>query len=107
MSSLFRGTMYLMVAQLVFLVAGYAIQAYLARTLGPASYGVFGVVIAMATLFAVFVTSGVPQAATKYISENEDNTKNVKQASLRLQIYLTVIVFLAYLLLAYPISMLL
>lgn len=45
-----RGTLYLMVAQVAFVVSGYAVHVALGRMLGPAEYGIYAVVISMMTM---------------------------------------------------------
>ena len=43
------GAVFLIGAQAVFLVSSYALHMVIARVLGPAGYGVFGVVFNMVT----------------------------------------------------------
>ncbi|MCK4965330.1 MAG: oligosaccharide flippase family protein, partial [Dehalococcoidia bacterium] len=55
-----RGTLYLMVAAGVFLVSGYVIHFWLGRYLGPESYGLFGIVLALMTIADLLLISGWP-----------------------------------------------
>ena len=95
-SGIATGTVYFMVAQLVFMVSGYIINVGVGRLLGPAMYGIFGVVIALMTVLNVFMTAGIPQSASKLISEGR-SVGDVKKSAVKMQSLLTFIVFVAYL----------
>ena len=95
-----RGTLYLMLVQVVFLASGYLIHAGLGRLLGPASYGIFGVVIYLITLSQDFLRVGIPQAASKYIAEDNSNAEAIKNKTVKLQLIYSVLVFSVYFLLA-------
>jgi stage V sporulation protein B len=95
-----RGTLYLMIVQVVFLASGYIIHAGLGRLLGPASYGIFGVVIYLVTLSQDFVRAGIPQAASKYIAEDNNKVGAIKNKAVKLQLIYALLVFLVYFLLA-------
>jgi stage V sporulation protein B len=102
-----RGTLYLMIAQAVFLVGGYIIHFGLGRYLGPGSYGVFGVVLSLVVAVSVPLQSGLPQAAAKYISEDERQVGSVVGGSLRAQLLFSLVIFALYLGLAGPLAALL
>ena len=95
-----RGTLYLMLVQVVFLASGYIIHAGLGRLLGPASYGIFGVVIYLVTLSQDFLRAGIPQAASKYIAEDSSKARAIKNKAVKLQLIYALLVFLVYFLLA-------
>ncbi len=99
-TSVGRGTLYFMIVQVVFLASGYIIHAGLGRLLGPASYGVFGVVIYLVTLSQDFLRTGIPQAASKYIAEDNTKAKAIKNKTVNLQLILSLIIFSAYIMLA-------
>ncbi|MBI2868706.1 MAG: flippase [Chloroflexi bacterium] len=81
-----RGTLYLMVANGFFVLAGYLIHFGLGRYLGPAGYGVFGVVLAMMTNVSTILTAGFPQGAARYIAEDSSRTAGVVRAANRIQL---------------------
>ncbi len=68
LGALARGTLYFILVQIVFLASGYVIHAGLGRMLGPELYGTFGVVISLVTMFNFILTTGLPQAASRYIA---------------------------------------
>jgi O-antigen/teichoic acid export membrane protein len=91
-----RGTIYLMFAQFILLVSGYAIHVGLGRFLGPASYGIFGIVIYLLTFFQDFLRYGIPQAASKFIAEDNRKFEVIKEKTLKLQLIFSLIIFLIY-----------
>ncbi len=64
-----KGTVWLMGAQISFLLGGYIIHFGLGRMLGPADYGTFGIILSLFAIVRIFLQGGVPQAVTKYVSE--------------------------------------
>ncbi|CAG0962798.1 hypothetical protein METP3_00948 [Methanosarcinales archaeon] len=107
MGALARGTLYFILVQIVFLASGYAIHAGVGRMLGPELYGTFGVVISIVTMFNLILITGLPQAASRYIAMNRENTIAVKKAASKIMLYLSLGFFLLYFLLADMISSLL
>ncbi len=99
-TSLGRGTLYLMVAQVVFLISGYLIHIGLGRYLGPREYGIFGVIIALITTINIILTSGMPQAVSKFIAENEKLALAIKNKALKIHGIFILIIFALYFLLA-------
>lgn len=102
-----RGTLYLMVAQCIFLASGYIIHAGLGRILGPASYGIFGIVIALLTLTQNLLGTGIPQAASKYIAEDTQKARAIEHETVKLQAIFALLVCSVYLLFASSIATLL
>ena len=100
MASLGRGVLYLMAANIVYLSTGYLIHVGLARILGPASYGIFGVVIYLFTLGDTVLNSGVPGAASKYIAEDNSKAIAIKNKALKMQLFLAFAMFAIFFLLA-------
>ena len=88
-----KGTVYLMGAQLVFLISGYAIHFVLGRHLGPELYGVFGIVISLLTICRVLVESGTGQAISKYTAERRESAGAIKTQTIKTQIMFAIIVF--------------
>jgi len=86
-------------AQLVFMASGYLIHFGLGRMLGPELYGVYGVMLSLITITTIVLTSGIPQAVSKYVSEGKD-PEAVRKTALKIQMVFAGIFFIAYLLLA-------
>lgn len=70
-----RATILLMISQGAFLVSGYAVNVGLARLLGPADFGTFGVVMSLLLVVQLFVITGIPIALQKYVAENVDASR--------------------------------
>ncbi|MDW7726380.1 MAG: flippase [Candidatus Methanoperedens sp.] len=100
MGSLARGTLYFMFVQAGFMASGYIIHASLGRLLGPAAYGIFGVIISLMTLVNVMLVAGVPQAGSRFIAIANETVGAIKKATLNLQVILSLAVFALYFLLS-------
>lgn len=91
--SISQGTLYLTIANLTFLLSGCIINIGLGRMMGPESYGIFAVIISIATMFNLIFTTGIPQAVSKYTSEDICHEKSVLKSGLILSIYLCIIFY--------------
>jgi stage V sporulation protein B len=101
------GTAYILVAQLFFLVSGYILHVFLGRYLGPAEYGVFGVVLYAATMIRTFVMSGIPMSVARYVSAEPHRADAILRQGLKLQLYIAGTVSLIFLLISKPLATLL
>jgi stage V sporulation protein B len=101
------GGLFLTAASFIFMVSGYLINIWLGRVLGPASYGVYGVIISLMTAVNIIQTSGLPQATSKFIAGGRDDIGAVLRASLIIQIVSTIAISAVFFILAYPIAFLL
>ncbi len=100
MGKLAKGTLYFMFVQLIFMASGYIIHAGLGRLLGPAAYGIFGVVISLMTLVNVLLVNGIPQAGSRFIAIANDSIGAIIKITVNLQIVLSIAVFALYFLLS-------
>ncbi|MFH1256289.1 MAG: flippase [Candidatus Diapherotrites archaeon] len=105
--SLLKGSVYLLVAQAVFVGAGYAVQIFLGRLLGPALYGNYGVVVSVVSLISLICISGIGQAVSKFVAEDKERAEAVKQKALLIQLVLSTVVGVIYFLSAGFIALLL
>lgn len=94
---LIKGTAYLTAANLCFFLSGYAIHFGLGRYLGPEDYGLFGVVLALMNVATLILVSGFPDAASRYIAQDTSRLRAIVQASRRIQLTLSVVLFACYL----------
>ena len=88
-----RGTIYLMSAQLVFLISSYAIHFGLGRYLGPELYGTFGIILSLLTICRVLVEPGAVRAISKYTAERKELAVAIKNQAIKIQIILALIIF--------------
>jgi len=89
-----KGTIYLMVMNVIFLISGYAIHFGLARYLGPELYGVFGVILALLAISEILLLRGVREAVTKFTSEDEESASSIKNKALKIQAVFSLFVFI-------------
>lgn len=94
--ALAKGTLYFMSVQLVFLASGYIIHAGLGRLLGPAAYGIFGVVISLMALVNVLLITGVPLAGSRFVAMANESVGAIKRVTVNLQVVLSLVVFALY-----------
>lgn len=89
-TSLTHGTLYLTVSTFVFVISSYLLNIWLGRFLGPAAYGIYGIIISLMTVINLMQTTGLPLAVAKYIAENESNADSILKSALKLQLVSTV-----------------
>ena len=94
--SLRRGTILLIAAQVSFVLSGYATHIGLGRLLGPEDYGLYAVVISLMTMVNLILSTGIPQAVSKYVAHGDGNELNVKRTAQNMQLIFSVILFIFY-----------
>ncbi|WP_370572689.1 flippase [Methanomethylovorans sp.] len=94
--SLRHGTIYLIAAQISFVLSGYATHIGLGRFLGPADYGVYAVVISLMTMVNLILSTGIPQAVSKYVAHGDGNELHVKRTAQKMQLTFSLILFIIY-----------
>jgi stage V sporulation protein B len=97
-TSITAGFVYLTLSSILYIGAGYLVNVLPGKILGPASYGIFGIVNTIMTSIALTQTSGIPQAVSKFIAEKEDDSQSILKSGLTIQIFSSVAVTLLYLL---------
>ena len=95
-----KGLVYLTVSSIIFVVAGYVVNLWLGRYLGPVNYGIYGVVISLMTMVNLVQSAGLPQAVSKYIAEDERDAEGILAKGLTLQIVATIFITFIYFLLS-------
>jgi stage V sporulation protein B len=91
-----RAFVALTVGQFVAVIAAYATHITLARFLGPADYGDYGVLLSALSTASMLLTAGLPEA-----------TRSIARNGIRIQIRLAAIIAVAYAILAPLVSRLL
>jgi O-antigen/teichoic acid export membrane protein len=79
----------LILSAVAFVVSSYAINVWLGRHLGPADYGVLGVVTSLMSALNVMQVSGVPQAMSKFIAEDAEHADEILRAGVKFQLLLS------------------
>ena len=89
-----RGTRQLLVARGVFFGSAYVVSAMLSRTLGPAAYGVYGVVVSQLAWLDIVVHAGVPAATAKLVAGGSRDPGDVERSARALLIAVSAFLFL-------------
>ncbi|MCB0338050.1 MAG: polysaccharide biosynthesis protein [Bdellovibrionales bacterium] len=63
-----KGILYSLLARASFVISAYAMHMLLARVMGPAEYGSFGILISLLTVCYIFTNNGVKQQASQLIA---------------------------------------
>ncbi len=104
MSNIIKASIWLTLSELFFNLSGYVTHSVLGRTLGPAEYGRYGLIITIATMIVVLIGRGVPVAMSKYLSEiyktKPQEIGHIKKISLEVQAILIGIITIVYYFLA-------
>ena len=105
--SLGIGTIYLMGAELIFILSNYIIHIGVARYLGTEAYGLFGLLLSLYLINRAVLNTGVPRAVSKFVSSSPEKRDSLFQISFKLQLLLAFIFALVYIIFAKNIAALL
>ncbi len=83
-----QGTIYLMIAEVMFILSGWVIHIGSKKILGISEYGTFGILLSLLTLYRIFLATGVNRAVSRYISRDPSQAGSIKHQALKLQIAL-------------------
>jgi O-antigen/teichoic acid export membrane protein len=67
-----RGTIYITIAKIWFMVSGYGIAVTLAHLLTDENYGIYRVVINTVSIINAVIVTGTYQTVSKYISQQPE-----------------------------------
>ena len=85
-----QGTIYLMIAEVMFILSGWAIHIGSKRILGLEDYGTLGIILSLLTLYRIFLATGVNRAVSRYISRDPFQADSIRRQALKFQIVLGV-----------------
>jgi O-antigen/teichoic acid export membrane protein len=108
LDSVEKGAFYVTGSRLVFFLTGYVVYFVLGRfLLSPEQFGVYGIIIAIFTTVNTLIVNAVQQTVSKFVSERRGLVEPIKRTTLRMQLAISALFFLAFLLLAPAIAFLL
>lgn len=90
------GFVALSLAQVVFIGAGYLTHLVLARLLGPAGYGTYGVTLSVLSTVALVLNGGIPEAIAKFASERPSDARAIFARGIGIQFRLSLWLALTY-----------
>ena len=102
-----RGAVFLVSAQAVFLVSSYGLHMVLARLLGPAAYGIYGVVFIIVRWVIEKGRAVDPHDGALSMGADPGQAAQIKRRSLVLQTTISLAISVAYALASVPIAWLL
>lgn len=88
-----RGTIFSVTAQIAAAALGFGLTLFLARRLGPATFGRYGVVISFLAWAEFLVITGIPDAAARAIAAEGDRRRGVLRAGLQLEALFAAMLF--------------
>ena len=81
---MFKGTIYLTISQVVFVITSFFLHPYLGRKLGPELYGIFGVISALIMINELTLMKGVYETISKFVAEREGVAKTIIRGTLKI-----------------------
>ncbi|MBI3420467.1 MAG: oligosaccharide flippase family protein [Candidatus Sungbacteria bacterium] len=94
------GAISLSIAQAIVLLLGYVTHLWIGRVLGPAPYGIYGIVLSVQTILGLFITLGVPAAVSRFIAQHEEHSQAILSQTLKVQAAIASVIALLTILLA-------
>ncbi len=91
-----RGTLLLLLSQILLSASGYVVAVILARGLGPSGYGVYGIVYSVLLGVELIARLGVPQALTKLIAERSERSTTLEATGITLMLIVYLTIFAAF-----------
>src|SRR5215831_11180634 len=76
-----KGTVQIMIGRVILFASGYLVTMILARRLGPAEYGLYGIILSVVLWIEAIGDLGIPEAATKLIPEDEHRASSVENTT--------------------------
>lgn len=99
-----KSTLIVTISEIIFNLSSYIIQVTMGRVLGPAEYGVFGIIVTLTTMTVVLIGQSVPTAMSKYLSEIFERDKGlvavIKKQAVQIQVVLIALVTVVFYFLA-------
>ena len=77
-TNIVKGGVYLTASTFIATILGYLLYLILARILGPANFGIYGVVIGILSAISKILLSSIQQTTSKFVSENQENAPSIK-----------------------------
>lgn len=88
-----KGAVYMVTAQMIAIISSYIIHFGLGRYLGPSMYGIYGVIMALVSMLTLILTSGLPQAVSKYIAEDNKKAYSIIKRTAKVQFMFSLVLF--------------
>lgn len=91
------GTIYNLIARVAVLLSLFAIQVTMAHFLkDPRDYGTLGVILSMLAIAYILLSTGLPQAISKFIAQDEENAGAIFKKGIQMQQVVSAMVVVIY-----------
>lgn len=92
-NKLVRGSLIILIGNIIFRIGGYIYRFLMAILLGPTAYGVLGITLPFQGIFQTLSAGGLPPAIAKYVSEYEavgekDMARQTIYTALKIMVFL-------------------
>ena len=91
-----RGTIYLMVTQIIVLLSGYGLNVLFAYLFDATTYGNLGVILSLIMVTKTIFLTGIAKAVSKYLSEKKRDLQTIIRTGLETQIIFIIICVLLF-----------
>ena len=91
-----RGTLQLMIGRMSFFALGYVVTVIIARELGPAEYGLYGIILSVLVWVEQIGRFGIPEASAKLMPEDEARASTIENTGQTLMIIIFLVLFGAF-----------
>ena len=88
-----RGAVQMLAARVFLLVSGFGVSIVLARALGPAAFGIYGVIMSILVWYERIIGGGIPRGTTTLLSREPEQRAEIERSTCVLLAILTLPVF--------------
>ena len=100
-----KGIISIGAARFIFIISSYALHVFLGRYLGPADYGVIGIILALLTFFRIFLKDGLFHTVSRFTAIHSNQSRSIRKRILKIQLvfvfFISSIYFISANLIAY------
>ena len=92
-NKLIRGSLIILIGNIIFRIGGYVYRFLMAILLGPTAYGILGITLPFQGIFQTLSAGGLPPAIAKYVAEYEavnekDMARQTIYTALKIMVFL-------------------
>jgi O-antigen/teichoic acid export membrane protein len=87
-----RGTFYLTISRIVFVVTNLILHPYLGRKLGPELYGIFGVISTFIVVNELILFNAIYVTVSKFVAEKEEAAKAIIRRTLKVLVMGSIVI---------------
>jgi len=86
-------TVFVLAGQAAFVACGFLLHAYLGHAIDPATYGLYGVVMAVLTWTQNALNNGVPWAVRRFLPADPGASRDILRVGLRCQVMVALVLY--------------